>query len=69
MGRVFEWVDPGTISRTNGARKDGSVDIVGVIGQCRVDVGVDLVVGGGLAEVCWISEIGVEDTIEGDRRS
>ena len=31
--------------------------------------GVELVVGGGLVEVCWISEIGVEDTIEGDRRS
>ena len=33
------------------------------------DVGVELVVGGGLLEVCRISEIGVEDTIEGDRRS
>ena len=33
------------------------------------DVGVELVAGGGLVEDCWISEIGVEDTIEGDRRS
>ena len=33
------------------------------------DVGVELVDGGGLVEVCRISKIGVEDTIEGDRRS
>ena len=33
------------------------------------DVGAELVVGSGLVEVCWISETGVEDTIEGDRRS
>ena len=33
------------------------------------DVGVEVVAGGGLEEDRWISEIGVEDTIEGDRRS
>ena len=33
------------------------------------DIGVEVVVGGGLVEDCWISEIGVEDTIGGDRRS
>ena len=33
------------------------------------DVGAELVVGGGLVEVCWIYETGVEDTIEGDQRS
>ena len=38
-------------------------------GSQEEDVGVELVVGGGLVEVCRISEIGVEDTIDGDRRS
>ena len=38
-------------------------------GSQEEDVGVELVVGGGLVEVCWISETGVKDTIEGDRRS
>ena len=38
-------------------------------GSQEEDVGVELVVGGGLVEVCWISEISVEDTIDGDRRS
>ena len=33
------------------------------------DAGLEVVVGGGLVEDCWISEIGVEGTIEGDWRS
>ena len=31
--------------------------------------GVEVVVGGGLVGDCWISEIGVKGTIEGDRGS
>ena len=38
-------------------------------GSQEEDAGAELVVGGGMAEVCRISEIGVEDTIEGDWRS
>ena len=51
--------------------KVGSIFLLAetTFGSQEEDVGVELVVGGGLVEVCRISEIGVEDTIEGDRRS